>query len=128
MMRGRNLNLIAFVLICGAISYYDMKRCHRLPWPPRFMYAALTFLMMELLTMVDDTLGGVTAIGFVIAVFIKDGFVSDCDHGIPTTGQPQTTAFLGDSSASAQTGAISSVAEYQGASGQAAPMPGVTTT
>ena len=111
-MRGRNLNLIAFILICGSISYFDMKKCHRLPWPPRFIFAGLTFLMMELITMVDETLGGVTAIGFFIAIFINNGFVKNCaqEFGDATT-HPQTAAFMGDYTGPQQ--GIASVAEFQ---------------
>jgi hypothetical protein len=113
-MRGRNLNLMAFVIICGTIAYYDLKQCHRLPWPPRFIFAGLTFLLMEAVSIFDEQVAGVVAVGMVIAILLKDGFVSDCEHGAQT-GQPQTAEFLGDFTGPQQ--GIASVSEYQ--SGQA---------
>lgn len=72
----------------------------------------------------DESLGGVTAIGFVIAVFLKQGFVSDCPHKVATTGQPQDTTLVGDVTATTTAGSqgMASVSEYQQA--QAAPIPG----
>lgn len=109
-MRGRNLNLMAFILICATITYYDLRRCKRLPWPPRFIFAGLTFFLMEAVSLVDESIAGVLAIGFVIAIFLKDGFVADCDHGAQT-GQPQTVEFIGDYTGPDQ--GISSVSEFQ---------------
>lgn len=123
-LRGRNLNMMAFIIICVIISYHDLKKCSRLPWPPRFVFAGLTFLMMDIVSLFDETLGGVTAIGFVIAVFLQKGFVSDCEHGVATTGQPQVVSFVGDSAGSAQPPGIASVSEYQQA--QPAQAPGTT--
>lgn len=113
-MRGRNLNMLAFILICGTIAYFDLKKCHRLPWPPRFVFAGMTFLMMDIVTLFDETLGGVTAIGFFIAIFLKEGFVSDCDHQAAVSGQPQTVSFIGDSTgAQPQPTSTQSITEYQ---------------
>lgn len=128
-MRGRNLNLIAFLLIVATISYYDMKKCHRLPWPPRFIFAGLTFLLMEIVGLVDETLSGVTAIGFVIGIFLKDGFVATCKE-TQATGQPQNVQFVGDYTG--PQGDIASVSEYQSATTQTdvsgiQPGPGLVT-
>lgn len=125
-MRGRNLNLIAFILICATITYYDLKKCRRLPWPPRFIFAGLTFFLMEAVSIFDETVAGVMAIGFVIAIFLKDGFVADCEHGAQT-GQPQTTEFMGDYTGPGQ--GIASVSEFQaGQSAAQAQTPGTTLT
>jgi hypothetical protein len=121
-MNGKRLNLMAFMLICGAITYFDLRKCHRLPWPPRFIFAGMTFLMMEVISMFDETIAGVVAIGFVIAIFLKDGFVSDCDHVSPT-GQPQAIEFVGDYTGPQQ--GIVSVAEFQAGQTQ---QPGSGTT
>lgn len=100
-MRGRNLNLLAFILITGLVAYTDMKKCHKLPWPPRFIFTALTFLMMELITLADESLGNVTSIGFVIAIFVKEltpgskGIMQDCDPS-NAAGQAQDAQFVGD--------------------------------
>jgi hypothetical protein len=120
-MRGRNLNLLAFILICSTIAYYDMKKCHRLPWPPRFIFAGMTFFMMEAVSLFDETVAGVMAIGFVIAIFLKNGFVASCDHGAQT-GQPQSVEFVGDFTGPGQ--GIPSVSEYQ--AGQAVPGQGTS--
>lgn len=100
-----------------------------MPWPPRFIFAALAFAMMELVSAVDETLGGVTSIGFVIAVFLKEGFVSDCEH-ITTvaTGQPQSATFIGDTTSGnpqQQPSSTSSLSEYQ-QQVQPAQLPGTT--
>lgn len=122
-MRGRNLNLMAFILICAVIAYTDLKKCGRLPWPPRFIFAGLTFFIMTLISMVDDTLGGVTSIGFVIAIFVKEltpgskGIMQDCNPG-GATGQPQTIDFLGEN----QPPSTASLSEYN--SSQAQPAQG----
>lgn len=136
-MRGRNLNLAAFVLICGMILYLDLKKCHKLPWPPRFIFAGLTFALMELFSLVDETLSGVMSIGFVIAVALgtfspqnipgKLKVMAECEHGVVTTGQPQGTTLVGDVTTSAPDagqGSMASVAEYQQT--QPTQLPGTT--
>jgi hypothetical protein len=111
-MRGRNLNLMAFILIVAIITYNDMKKCGRLPWPPRFIFAALTFFLMEAINMFDETLGGVMAIGFVIAIYMKDGFVASCPGQTTSqTGQPQSVEFTGDYTGPGS--GIPSISEFQ---------------
>lgn len=121
-MRGRNLNLMAFVLICGTIAYFDMKKCHRLPWPPRFIFAGLTFFLMEAVSLMDETVAGVMAIGMVIAIYLKEGFVSNCPSEFGgATGQPakigningsaELPAWLGDYTGPDQ--GIASVTAFQ---------------
>lgn len=121
-MRGRNLNLLAFVLICATITYYDMKKCHRLPWPPRFVFAGMTFFLMEGVSIIDETLAGVIAIGMVIAIFLKKGLVSNCQGEFQgATGQPakigningnaEIPSWVGDYTGPQQ--GIPSVAEFQ---------------
>lgn len=110
-MRGRNLNLAAFVIICGTIAYHDMKKCHRMPWPPRFIFAGLTFFMMEAVSLFDESISGVLAIGFVIAVLLKDGFVANCPDSKAATGSPAQVEFVGDYTGADQN--IASVAEFQ---------------
>jgi hypothetical protein len=118
-MNSRNTNLIAFALICGAITWYDLKKCHRLPWPPRFVFAAITFLFMELVGLVDERLGAVTSIGFVIAIYMKilappkegSGFWTDCGQQVGTS-QPQNTAFMSGLGQN-QPPSVSSISEFQ---------------
>jgi hypothetical protein len=114
-MRGRNLNLIAFVIICIAITYYDIRKCKRMPWPPRFIFAGIAFGFMELVSLFDETLSGVTAIGFVIATFLKEGFVATCDE-MQGTGHPQVVDFM--SGTTNQPPSVGSITEYQQATTQ----------
>lgn len=89
-----------------------MKKCHELPWPPQFIYTALTFIMLDIFSLFNEEIAGVTSIGFVIAIFVKQGWIADCEHG--GTGQPQTTAYLGGS----QPPSVASLQDYQQQSGQ----------
>lgn len=109
-MRGRNLTVLAFVLVCGIIAYYDIRKCQKLPWPPRFIYAGIAFIITDIFgSMIDERLSGVMSIGFVIATFMKEGFHASCQETTTGTGQPQLTAFMGTS----QPGATGSVAEFE---------------
>lgn len=85
-MNGRRLNLYAFLLAGGAITYFHMKKCHELPWPPQYIYTGLVFLMLEILSIFNEEISGVSSIGFVIAIFVKQGWIADCEHG--GTAQP----------------------------------------
>lgn len=84
-----------------------MKKCHELPWPPQFIYTAMVFLMLDLLALANEEIAGVSSIGFVIAIFVKQGWIADCEHG--GTGQPQTTAYMGGQ----QPPSTASLQEYQ---------------
>jgi len=111
---------MAFILIVAIITYNDMKKCHRLPWPPRFIFAGLTFFLMEAVAILDETVAGVMAIGFVIAIYMKDGFVSSCPGQTTSqTGQPQSVEFTGDFTGPGQ--GIPSVTEFQQASNPVQP-------
>jgi hypothetical protein len=113
---------MAFVIIVGIITYNDMKKCHRLPWPPRFIFAGLTFFLMEGISLIDETVAGVMAIGMVIAIYMKDGFVASCPGEAGTasqTGQPQSVEFTGDFTGPGS--GIPSVSEYQQASNPVQP-------
>ena len=110
-MRGRNLNLLAFVIVCGSIAYFDMKKCHRLPWPPRFIFAGLTFFLLEIISLMDETISGVSAIGFVIAILVQKGFVANCPDSQAATGSPAQVEFVGDYTGPDQ--GIASLTEYQ---------------
>jgi hypothetical protein len=108
----RRLNLYAFLLSISAISYWHVKKCHELPWPPQFIYTAITFALLDIFSLFNEEIAGVTSIGFVIAIFVKQGWIADCEHG--GTGQPQTTAYLGSN----QPPSTASLQDYQGQSGQ----------
>lgn len=121
-MNGRRLNLYAFLLAIGAITYWHIKKCRELPWPPQYIYTAIVFALLDIFSAFNEEIAGVTSIGFVIAIFVKEGWIADCEHG--GTGQPGTTAYLG----SGQSPSAASLAEYaQQTSGVAPPQqPGAT--
>jgi hypothetical protein len=97
-MNYRHFYLMGFVLSAAAISYYQMKECHRLPWPPRLIHTGMVFVCIDLMSMFNEEVAGIVAIGFVIAIFVKRGWVADCsEFQTAATGQPQTTSFLGNS-------------------------------
>lgn len=107
-MNTRHLYLWAFLLSVGAITYYDLKKCHHLPWPPRIIYTGLTFGLLDLFSLASEELAGVMAIGLVIATFVSNGWVKDCTaQTTAATGQPATTTFVGD-----QTGGPQQVGAY----------------
>ena len=97
-MRSKHLYLIAWLLTISAIVYYDLKDCHRLPWPPRIIYAGIAFGLLDLLSAFSEELAGVMAIGLVIATYVRQGWTADnpCPGSASgsNTGQPQTTTFL----------------------------------
>jgi hypothetical protein len=97
-MKSKHLYLIAWILTVGAIVYYDMKDCHRLPWPPRIIYAGIAYGLLDLLAFFSEEIAGVMAIGIVIGTFVTNGWKADnpcpgTSSGV-NTAQPQTTAFL----------------------------------
>lgn len=115
--------MFSFLLAVSAITYFHMKKCHELPWPPQYIYTAMVFLMLDIFALLNEEIAGVTSIGFVIAIFVKQGWIADCEHG--GTGQPQTTAYLGNP----QSPATASLTDWQSQIGQGtgaspAPLPG----
>jgi hypothetical protein len=111
-MNLQRLNLFAFLVSISAISYYHVKKCHELPWPPQFIYTALVFAMLGIVGMFNEEIGGVGSIGFVIGIILKQGFIADCNH--QGTGQPTTVAYLGGS----QPPSTASLQEWQQQTGQ----------
>lgn len=93
MNQSKGMFIIAWVLAVAAISYHDMKDCHMLPRSSRIMMSGLAFTMLYLMSFFSAALAGVTAGGFVLALFIKKEWVGSCQ---PTnsTGNPSSTAFL----------------------------------
>lgn len=60
----------AFVVVCGVITYDEIKNCTELPWPPRYVAAALVFSLLDLVSMFSEGLGAALAVGFVLAMVI----------------------------------------------------------
>lgn len=94
-MNGRHLYLISFGAVVGIITYYDITKCKKLPWPPRLIFAGLVFLLLDIFAFFSEELAGVVAIGTVIAFVLKGGFVSDCGGIEQGTEQPATYTYLG---------------------------------
>lgn len=114
-MNARKLNLYAFLLAVGAITYWHLKKCRELPWPPQYIYTALVFSLLDIFALFNEEVAGITSIGFVIAIFVKEGWIADCEHG--GTGQPSTTAYLG----SPQPPSAGSLVDYNQQTGGVAP-------
>lgn len=93
MNQSKGLFIIGWIMACAAIAYHDMKDCHMLPRSARIMDAGLAFTMLYIMSFFSATLAGVTAGGFVLALYIKREWVGSCQ---PTnsTGTPSATAFL----------------------------------
>lgn len=96
-MNIKHAFLAAFAITIGIITYYDVKQCKQLPWPPRFIAAGLAFGLMDLFSFISEELAGLLALGIVLAAIVNKGFVSDCNHTTTGTGQPATTTFIGGS-------------------------------
>lgn len=94
-MNARRFYLIGFLLSVSIISYYQMKECHRLPWPPRIIYTGLAFVAIDLASMFNEEIAGVVAIGLVIALWLNKEWSADCSaYTTEATSQPATTASL----------------------------------
>lgn len=115
-----NKMLVAFAVAVGLISWNEIKTCHDLPWPPRFVFAGLTFGMLDMLSLIDEDLAGVIAVGFVLALALPfaesvetartskattNPFTANCNH--QSTGQPNTTTELSGSLPTSTTGSSS---------------------
>jgi hypothetical protein len=103
MPRGRNLYLMGFVLSCASIAYRDMKKCGRLPWPPRFIYTAMVFILLDLFSFFSEELAGVSAIGFTLAIFVNEQWIGSCPPDNAGTSQPTGAQLLSNTSGSATT-------------------------
>jgi hypothetical protein len=82
--------LSGFVIAAGIITWQEIHNCHTLPWPPRYVGAAIVFGTLDLLSpVISPELAGLIGFGIVIA-FIINGTLNPktavgCDHG----GTPQ---------------------------------------
>lgn len=79
-MRGKSLFWWSFLITIVVLSWRDIKDCHDLPWPPRFIGAGITFGMLDLFSIVNEELAGIIAVGIVLAVAVNKGFKSSCQH------------------------------------------------
>lgn len=87
---GHKMMLAGFTLCAGLITWQEIHTCKTFPWPPRYVGAAITFGMLDLLsTLISPELAGMIGLGFVIAFIVNGKFdpreTVTCDHG----GTPQ---------------------------------------
>lgn len=111
-MNTQRVFLAAFVIVAGIISYQDIRYCSELPWPPRFIFTALTFGLLDLASPMAPELtalmaGGMT-LGFGLCTLAPAQacgfFKPDCDkqtgksnHEANATAQPAAYQFLKNS-------------------------------
>jgi len=79
-MNSKRVFLIAFLIFVATHTWYSLKKCHELPWPPVFIGAGLTFGMLSIFSVVSEELADTMAIGFVLAALVKQGFTGECSH------------------------------------------------
>lgn len=70
-MNTRFLFIGGFVLTVGTISYYEIKQCHELPWPPRIVATGAVFALLDVFSLALPELSGVIAIGFALAMILN---------------------------------------------------------
>lgn len=80
MGRGKKLYWAAFIITVSVMAWRDIHKCHDLPWPPRFVFAGITFIGLDLFSILSEELAGVMAIGIVLAVLVNKGFDPECNH------------------------------------------------
>jgi len=95
-MIAHNIFMSAFIIAVAVIVYEDVHTCHRLPWPPRLIFTGLFFALTSLLSLLNEELAAVVALGAVLAILVNKGFVGDCNIvNASFTVQPASeTAFL----------------------------------
>lgn len=79
-MNKKHLFVGAFLITIGVISWGEIKECHELPWPPKFVGAAITFGLLDLFSILSEDLASVIAIGIVLAALVNKGFTVNCQH------------------------------------------------
>lgn len=128
-MNVRRLNLYAFLIAIAMITYWHMKRCKELPWPPQYIYTALVFALLDIVSFFNEEIAGVSSIGMVLGIFfVEAGTIGQghilgttftaCEHG--GTGQPQTTGFISTNYGGDQPPSAASMDYQTGAAGQTA--------
>jgi hypothetical protein len=95
----KHLFIMAFLITIGVISWGEIKECHELPWPPKFVGAAITFGMLDLFSILSEDLAAVIAIGIVLASLVNKGFTTNCQHA-QGTAQPADYASFDTGSSS----------------------------
>lgn len=79
-MNKKHLFVGAFLITIGVITWGEIKHCHELPWPPKFVAVAITFGLLDLFSILSEDLASVVAIGIVLAALVNKGFTVNCQH------------------------------------------------
>src|ERR1700751_1457685 len=96
-MNPRAIIAGSFAITLGVIVYSEIRTCKEAPWPPRIIGTGIVFGMIDLLSMVNDDLASVFAIGFVLAAIVGKLFVKpSCTHTC-ATAQPASYKSLDQS-------------------------------
>jgi hypothetical protein len=87
--------LFGFAVAVGVISWQDLSKCHQLPWPPRIVAAGLVFAILDAVSVVNQQLANVLAIGFVLAMLVTNELKADaCNHSQYAIAQPASYQLL----------------------------------
>lgn len=105
----QHIYLGAWIVVSAMIAYQDIHHCHDLPWPPRFIYAAIVFGMLDIAGGFIPELAALMAGGMVLAFGLCTlrpnsrcgGFHASCDHH--GTEQPASYQFIQGSEAETAT-------------------------
>lgn len=93
-MNRRHIFLGAFVIFVGIHTYWELRNCHDLPWPPHFIGAGIALGLLDLFSFVNEDLASVMAIGLVLASVVQKGFTGDCSHKCTGTSAPTSYALI----------------------------------
>lgn len=92
-MNKAHMFVAGWAIVTGIITYQEVKSCHDLPWPPRFIAAALVFGLLWLFgTFISMELAGIIAVGMVLALWMNKQFLTNCNH--TGTVQPASYQYL----------------------------------
>lgn len=95
--------IFGFLIVVGIITWREIVDCHTLPWPPRYLDAAIVFGILDIGgSVLGDDLTNIVAMGLVLAMLVREirpspsgfkytlGGPMGCDHG----GTIQPTSLL----------------------------------
>jgi len=83
-MNTRALFVGCFAIVSGLIAFDEIRKCHELPWPPRFIATGIVFMMLDLLSTMAASLATAFAVGFVLAMLVCTAAPTNQATGKPT--------------------------------------------
>jgi len=69
-MNPRAIIAGSFAVTLGFIAYQEIATCKEAPWPPRIIGAGIVFGMIDLLSLANDEVASVFAVGFTLAIVV----------------------------------------------------------